>query len=233
MRFVNLNRTENPNAIAGLFLLILLAVFAGPNALPRLISDQFNFVYEGVPCEWLRAGEDRATHQSLIGRASSLQPDAPISVGVETNALPVSQATITLLPDAALVVTITVTNNTIGTVPIVLVPDDVILGGNTGENGLGLAFAGDVISPQAQNIGSYPENQIRLLGPRQRCVHRVVLRGTEIDNRLVSGTGSVQAFYRNGSRGAATGTQAAIYPDQGLWVGLAVSQPFDVPVSPQ
>ena len=55
-----LGRGDNPNAVAGLFLLILLLVLAGPSAFPRLVEN-VEFADEGVPCRWLRQGEDRAT----------------------------------------------------------------------------------------------------------------------------------------------------------------------------
>lgn len=225
MRFIN-TRAENPNAVAGLFLLILLAVFAGPSALPRLISDQFTFVYEGVPCDWLRTGEDRAVHQSLIGRGVAFATDPPLSLTVTTN-------TLATAPDAELVVRITISNNTIGTVPFVLPnANGAILGPNTGENGIGIVFNNAGVGGGA-GVNSYPETQIRLLGPRQRCVQTVILTGTQIDPVVRSGGGSVKAFYRNASRGAATpvGSRATIYPDQGLWIGVVESPPVNVAVS--
>lgn len=225
MRFIN-TRAENPNAVAGLFLLILLAVFAGPSALPRLVSDQFTFVYEGVPCNWLRTGEDRALHQSLIGRGVAAEADAPLTLSVSTN-------TLSTAPDAELVVLITVSNNTIGTVPFVLpTPNGAILGPNTGENGIGIVFNNAGVGGGTA-VNSYPEAQIRLLGPRQRCVHRVVLTGPQIDPVVRSGAGSVKAFYRNSSRGATTpvANRTSIYADQGLWVGIVESPTVSVAVS--
>ena len=69
MRFVR--RSNNPNLFVGLILLLLLAVFAGPSTLPRLLSNINPQFYAGVPCSWLRTAEDRAFHQSLLGRAAT------------------------------------------------------------------------------------------------------------------------------------------------------------------
>lgn len=230
MRYVS--RTENPNAIAGIFLLILLAVFAGPNVLPRLLSDQFPFVYEGVPCDWLRAGDQRAIHQSLLGRAVADRVNPPISLSIRTNDFP---ATV----DGPLVVLITVTNETIGTIPILVTAERVAIGVDTGENGLGIAFNNGPVPAASQNIGGYPETQIRLLGPRQRCVHRALIQPNQFpptDLSIVStGSGSVKAFYRNNTRGTVTaaGAGVAIYGDQGLWTGVTESDSVDIPVSVQ
>ncbi len=230
MRYVS--RTENPNAIAGIFLLILLAVFAGPNVLPRLLSDQFPFVYEGVPCDWLRAGDQRAIHQSLLGRAVSNRVNPPISLTIKTSDFPAAI-------DGPLVVWITVTNNTIGTIPILVTTERVVIGTGTGESGLGIAFNNVPVPVAAQNVGGYPETQIRLLGPRQRCVHRALIQPNQFapsDLSIVStGSGSVKAFYRNNTSGTASavGTGVAIYGDQGLWVGVTESDSVDIPVSVQ
>jgi len=83
------NRRNNPNALAGLFLLFLLAVFAGPTVFPELLTNlgetiTFIEIDEGVPCARLRTGEDRSTHQSLLGRTVSQEADPPISLSART-----------------------------------------------------------------------------------------------------------------------------------------------------
>ena len=81
-----LNRSNNPNAIVGLFMLILLAILAGPGTLPQLISSIPSFE-EGVPCDWLRQGQDRAHHQSLLSRLLTEQEDSPISLDVRVGSV--------------------------------------------------------------------------------------------------------------------------------------------------
>jgi hypothetical protein len=219
MRFFN--RRDNPNAIVGLFLLILLAVFAGPNTLPQLLSTAVPFVDEGVPCEWLRPGSERAAHQSLIGRIVSQRSAPPISLSVRTS-------TITGDPDQVFAVTVTVINQTLGTIPILVTPGNLILDPNQAVNGLGVVFNSDAPVPAiGENVASYPENRIRLLGPRQRCVHRVEYRLSDFPNvsAIAFGGATIKAFYRNDSTGSAppAAGQQTIYTDQGLWTGVVES----------
>ncbi len=222
-----LRRGDNPNAVAGVFLLILLLAITGPNILPRLASNIPN-VDEGVPCSWLREGEDRAIHQSLIGRDAGLSALPPISLSVVTNALPSD-------PTSTLTVSITVVNNTIGTVPFLLPNDVVAVGIDNNQPGLGVIFNGNsVVPPLGANNVTYPEEQIRLLSPRQRCVHRVSFQVSELTGILGGfGNDTIIAYYRNGSRGAAQATvDGQIYIDQGLWIGVVQSDSFTIPVSP-
>lgn len=219
------NRTENPNAIVGLFLLILLAVFAGPNTLPRLLADVVPFADEGVPCVWLREADNRASHQSLIGRTLSNQDEPPISLGVRTSQLNPTD------PNQNFSITVVVNNQTLGTIPVLITPDDLILDPNQPRSGLGVVFNSDAAVPSAgETVDSYPSSRIRLLGPRQRCVHRVTYALN--DERLPPissisfGNATIKAFYRNNTRGTAvpSGTAPAVYTDQGLWTGVVESE---------
>lgn len=219
-------RGDNPNAVAGIFLLILLLAITGPNILPRLTSNLPN-VDEGVPCSWLREGEERAIHQSLIGRDAGLSPVAPLSLNVVTDSLTTDQ-------NDTLTVSITVVNNTIGTVPFLLTSDIVTVGLNNNQPGLGVVFnANTAVPPLGTTTVTYPEEQIRLLSPRQRCVHRVSFQVSELAGILGGfGSDTVTAYYRNGSRGTAqTTVNGQIYLDQGLWTGAVQSEPFTIPVS--
>lgn len=224
MRF--LNRAENPNTLAGLFLLILLAVFAGPTVFPQLLASTIPFADEGIPCDWLRNGENRATNQSLLGRAISQRPDPPISLSVRTSALPANT-------EANFSITIVVTNNTLGTVPILVTPNQLIFDPNQANSGFGVVFgtvASTIVVPNiGENIGSYPEDRIRLLGPRQICVHRVERPFGQIPNQsaLTADNATITAFYRNATVGTtvAVGNRPTIYVDQGLWTGVVQSSP--------
>jgi hypothetical protein len=203
-----LNRGAS-NTLVGIFLLVLLAVFAGPNVLPRLISS-FTPFDEAVPCAWLRVAEDRANHQSLIGRAT----EDPLQLELRAGPVPTA-------PDNDLVVNIVIINASLGTVPIVYDPDEVIIGDN-GSSGLGLIFAPPYSRPGGpvrQDPPTFSENSIRLLGPRQRCVHSVIIPYSQLDNAIRSGQSQVRAYYRITTAGPITtagGIATPIYPDQGL-----------------
>lgn len=212
-------RVGNPNFIVGVFLLVILSVLAGPNTLPRLIASLVPGFDEGAPCQWLRRGSDRAAHQSLIGRAAR----TPLSLSVRAAPLPTTL-------DATLVISITITNTSLGTVAINYNPDQVRLGDDGVTSGLGLVFNAPNRQPAGQfQGGGIPESDIRLLGPRQSCVHRVELPMSRLpDPTIATGSASVKAYYRNTSPGAQTqpgDPTTAVFPDQGLWVGVVESEP--------
>lgn len=217
-------RSANPNTLVGAFLLVLLAVFAGPGMLPNLLPSLIPGADESIRCEWLRSGEQRAEHQSLIGRAAD---ETALSLKVRSSALPNQ-------PGQSLEIVVVVTNRSIGTVAINYNRDQVQIG-DAGLNGLGIIF--NAPNPQAFGAGSggtYPEENIRLLGPRQSCIHREVFAYEQIASLgLGIGQNIVKAYYRNTSRGAvqlANGAQRLIYPDQGLWVGIVESE--SIPIVP-
>lgn len=223
-----LRTRDNPNAIFYLLFIVMLAIFAAPNVLPDLLAQVVPFIDEGVPCSRLRVSQDRAYHQSLIGRATSAErgmESAPFTLSVSTSVAPRQ-------PGDSFVVTVVITNRSIGTVPIIIRPGQLIDPAGT-QQGLGV-IAGDTplsppqeIPPQQANIA--PED-VRLLGPRQRCVHRVEL--TQNLSQFIEGV-PVRAFYRNNSAMSAVPRRsydfAPPYIDQGLWVGLVTSNPFTIP----
>jgi hypothetical protein len=213
-----------------MILLLVLLLLAGPNILPRFLSNIAPQVYEGLPCEWLRTGEDRASHQSLIGRAV----ENPFSVRVQTSALPTDAA-------GFLTVRVILVNESLGTVPFVYDPNQVIVG-DTNTSGLGVIFSPTtqlIAGNPRQDSATIPEAGIRLLGPRQRCVHTIEFPAGNvlIEPGLSSGTGQVRAYYRNNNRGQivpVVGTLATpIYPDQGLWVGYVESDSVAIPLAAQ
>ncbi len=217
------------NRIVGLILLVALVFISGPNILPRALSSLLPSVfYEGVPCAWLRRADDRANHQSLLGRAA---PN-PISVRVQVDPLPTD-------PSALWYVRIIVTNESLGTVPFVYSPNQVIVGDND-SSGIGLLFTppnGLVTGGQRANTPVVPDSAIRLLGPRQRCVHTVEFPAGNvlIDGNIRAGLTQVRAYYRNNSRGQVVqppGIAATpIFNDQGLWTGYVESNPVVIPLS--
>lgn len=224
------NRSDNPNLLVGIFLLILLAVFIGPNIMPRILNSVAPGMDESFPCAWLRRGTERAYHQSLIGRAAI----NPLTLLVRAGNVPNT-------PDGRLVINIVVINNSLGTVPFVYNPEQVIVGDN-GTSGLGLIFTPPnalVSGSPRSDPASFPEDNIRLLGPRQRCVHRVEFPANQMDVTLASGGSQVRAFYRINSAGGVQQTDpraTPIYRDQGLDVisgGFVQSPPVTIPIAVQ
>jgi len=216
------NRGENPNALAGLFLLVLLAVFAGPTVLPELIATAVPFVDEGVPCGRLRDGEDRAQHQSLLGREVSNDPsDPPISLVARSEGINA---------DSSITVSVVVTNQTLGTVPIVINEGGLIAGAGDARNGFGVLFGQTAVSPAGEGITTYPVERIRLLAPRQRCVYRATIQPGTLPNPsvLVAENVTFIAYYRNNAIGQIPFVAGNIYQDQGLWVGTIQSEPAPV-----
>ena len=226
MGFLNRRRSnDNPNVLVGIFLLILLSVFMGPNILPRIISTISPIIDEAIPCDWLRRGFDRADHQSLIGRAST---DA---IGLEVRISGVPSG-----PNGSLDLEIVVINRSLGTVAFLYNPSQVNIG-DDGTSGLGVIFdPGNLMARSSgrSDTQTYPEENIRLLGPRQRCIHSLSIPAGQLDPNVAAGNASVRAFYRINGAGAVVQAVAGptpIYPDQGLAVvpgGFA--QSLTVPV---
>ncbi|HLV36288.1 MAG TPA: hypothetical protein VKY59_14270 [Spirillospora sp.] len=211
MRFLNRARSrDNPNLLVGIFLLILLSVIMSPTNLPRFVSSIG--IDEATPCDWLRRAVDRANHQSLIGRATN----NAIELNVRASSVPFD-------PNGVLSIDVVVINRSLGTVPILYNVDQVNIG-DDGSSGLGI-----IIDPGNQlarstgrsDTGTYPEQNIRLLGPRQRCVHSFDIPASQLTDTIRSGNATVRAFYRINSAGAIPPVAAGptpIYPDQGLAV---------------
>lgn len=210
MRFLNRSGDENPNLLVGIFLLILLSVFMGPNILPRIISSISPIIDEAIPCDWLRQGIDRANHQSLIGRAAS----NALELEVRASSVPLDAS-------GVLSIDIVVINRSLGTIPIVYNINQVNIGDN-GTTGLGIIF--DPGNFQTVDTGrtdsqTYPEQNIRLLSPRQRCIHSIDIPVSQLDPNIRAGAASVRAFYRINTAGAIVQAAAGptpIYNDQGL-----------------
>ncbi|HEX2907600.1 MAG TPA: hypothetical protein VHO69_12100 [Phototrophicaceae bacterium] len=219
-------RANNPNLIVGIVLLILLAFLAGPNTLPRLISALIPDIDESIPCAWLRQGLDRSEHQSLIGRAAT----SPISLRVRASAVPTT-------PDGLLTITVIVTNNSIGSVAIVYDEDQVRIGDDGVGSGLGLAFnaPGTIALGGGQGQTAYPETEVRILGPRQTCVHKAEFSISQLPAaNIATGTATVKAYYRNTTPGIVQDNSpqsTPVYTDQGLWVGVTESESVPIPLT--
>ncbi len=209
MRFINRSDTDNPNQLVGIFLLILLSVIMGPNILPRVISSVSPVIDEAIPCAWLRNANDLANHQSLIGRATENAIAVDLRVG-----------TVPLNPGGTLSVDIVVINRSLGTVPVIYNPNQVDIG-DFGTSGLGVVFdPGNLMARNTNRpTNTFTEQDIRLIGPRQRCIHNIEIPFNQIDPAVNSGTVQARAYYRVGSAGsiiAANTGPTPIYNDQGL-----------------
>lgn len=217
------NRRDNPNALVAVVLLLMLVIFAGPSNLPNLVARLPGFD-EGMACERLREAKNRAYHQSLLGRAVNQNPIPPISLSVRTS--PVTPEATTFS------VTVVVVNETVAPVPLVITPGQFSLPTQS-ANGLGITFNPDEVVQQiGGNAIAYPESSIRILGPRQRCVHRVVYDLVPRPQILIGLTPEwrIKAFYRNSSTGSIDFSAIPFnyappvrYTDQGLWVGVVQS----------
>jgi len=215
---------DNPNAFIGIILLIVLGVFVGPNLLPEFVSDLSPYFYSGIPCARLPVAEDLAAHQSVIGRSV----EDPLIL--EVSATDIGE-------DGTLTIRFTVTNASLGTVPIYYNEADVaIVTTDDNTNGFGM-----VVNPapnfglqgrQIGNLGSYPEDDIHMLGPRQRCDHSVQITASP---QMITNGGTILAYYRMNTAGTqqpqSTGTRN-IYPDQGLNIlltGAVFSELVEIP----
>lgn len=215
---------DNRNIFVGGLLAVALLLFL-PRYLPNLVATVLPGLYEGVPCTNLRTADDRANHQSLLGRAAV----APLSLSVRSSGLPSDAA-------GSLWITIAVTNNTVGTVPFVYDPQRVIVG-DTNTSGLGIVFTpNNTLSTglARQDAAVAPEASIRLLSPRQRCLHTVEFPAGNvlIDGAIANGTAQVYAYYRNNINGRITTSPVVnatpIFTDQGLWTGFVQSAPITI-----
>lgn len=206
-------RVRGSNALIGIFLLVLLAFFIGPNLAPNLLPRIVPFLDEGIDCRSLRNGEDRARHQSIIGRLASTE-ETPLALEVIVEALPTQERN-------SLQLRVVLTNRSLGTLPFVW-PGDVLVN-NANVSGVGVIFNNAPIPPATTQQSFVPDSNIKLLAPRQRCVLYVEIPGPNLSGLGVGQNSVVRGFYRNTSRGALeTGTNA-IFVDQGLWVGLVES----------
>lgn len=224
----NLRERFGTNSLIGIFLIIMLFTFAGDELL-RLIAVQIPGADESFPCNWLPQPPDLANNQSLIGREVIARRD-PLSLRVRTSPVPPTN-------DTLFVIRIQVTNETLGTVPIVYDPDEVIIGDNN-TSGLGVIFdpASNIFLPGVNlrnDPGTYPQNRIRILGPQQTCLHKISLTRDQLSAQIVNGTATVQAYYRGTNTGTipqvAAPQPTPIYPDQGLYTGLIVSPIATIP----
>lgn len=186
---------DSSNTVIGIVILVLLTIFVAPDVLPQLVANSVPFLEEGLPCNLVLNAEDRANHQSLIGVAAT----NPLVIRAEVNAYAANGT-------SPLVVRVIIINNTIGTVPFVFNPNQVIVGEATDSSGVGLIFnppinasldwdGNGVPNQRPAGLTTFPQSDIKVLGPRQRCVHRIQIPAAQLGN-IQPGITQVRAYYR-------------------------------------
>lgn len=216
---------RRPTGGIAFMLLFIAVIFIGFNLLPSTLANYFPQFYESIPCTSLRVSTDRANHQSLIGIGAA----SPIALTIAPSTLPTEA-------NGFFSVRITVINTSTGTVPILIDPLNITIGGSGGE-GLGLRFNPPNSLTGIVSSGAVaPSAGIHILGPRQKCVQVVDFPAGNVlvDPSIVAGRTSVQAYYRNSSPGAVIppGNTFAtpIFNNAGLWVGVVESPEVVIPV---
>lgn len=212
----------NLNTILGIMLILALFSLAGDNLMGSILSQvPGQVISEAAPCRWLPSPENLANHQSLIGRATLTRRN-PIELTVRASGLPTPNST------GKLTVRIIVTNNSLGTIPFIYNPDEVIVGDNN-TSGLGIIFnpPSNIFTPGINtrvDSATYPRDDVRILGPQQRCAHTLEFEATQLDTTLYSGNTQVIAYYRGNTSGVVPAANPTpIYPDQGLPSGTYIT----------
>ena len=199
---------NNPNSFVGIILLVLLAVFVLPDRLPQFISDLSPQFFAGIPCSGLPSASDLATRQSIIGRTAS-------------DPLLLELAADDIDADGELLLRLSVSNRSLGVLPIVYQADNIsVAAADDSSDGFGFiivpAPAAGTNARSDPKPTAYAEADIRLLGPRQNCVHSLAIGAAPA---MIANGGSAQAWYRMSVAGATqppSDGKRAIYSDQGL-----------------
>jgi hypothetical protein len=217
---------NNPNVFIGLVLLVVLAVFVLPDRLPSFIPELSPYFFAGIPCSRLPAAKDLAAHQSILGRSA----EDPLQLEIAASEIGTN---------GKLVVRLTISNTSLGTVPIVYQEGNIVVAGaDDTTNGFGIIIdpppsAGSSVRSD-RDPASYAEADIRLLGPRQGCVHSA---GVTASDTMIADGGTARAWYRmtvSGEHQPQSEGTRQIYPDQGLAI-LSEDEVFseEIPVEPR
>ena len=214
---------DNPNTFIGIILLVVLIVFVLPERLPTFVTEISPILFGGIPCGRLPAAGNLAAHQSILGRSAV----DPLRLEVTTSEIG---------DEAELIVRLSVTNLSLGSVPIVYQEDNIVVAGADDESdGFGIVIdpppSVGAVDRENPDPAGYDEADIRILGPRQTCSYSVEVRASAA---MITDGGTVSAYYR--MTGAGEHQQQIegsrqIYPDQGLAIlseGLIVSEAIDV-----
>lgn len=177
----------------------------------------------------LRRPVDSDLHQSLIQRVAS-ERTTPIRVRVRIGGVN---------PDGSRMISLVLTNLTIGTLPIHIPnnpignPNGIINVGNVGGDGVGIlvnsTFAQTALPDTRAPI---TEDQVRLLVPLQSCVVSQSFSAAQLASSGISPGVPVTGYYRNSTSGVINQrTAQSLFGDMGLWVGAVASDSEFVPVT--
>lgn len=214
---------NNPNAFIGIVLLVVLVVFVLPDRLPGSIAGLSPQLFAGIPCARLPAARNLSAHQSVLGRQAKDPLHLTLTAG-------------DINDEGGFVMRLSVANHSLATVPIVFQADNfVVAEAEDDSDGFSL-----IIRPAPEsglkaranpNPASYDEGDIRLLGPRQSCVHSLELAASAA---MIRDGGSARARYRmraGGEQQPRSESVREIFPDQGLDIlteGAAFSEEVDI-----
>lgn len=199
---------DNPNTFIGVILLIVLAVFVLPERIPQFIGDLSPTLFSGMPCARLPAARDLSAHQSVLGRRTQDPLLLELAAG-------------TIAQDGSLALRLTVTNRSLGTVPLLYQADNIVIAAVEDKGqGLGLFVEPEPVDPTITRANpdadGFPESDIRLLGPQQKCSHAFEVDASQ---QMIADGGKARAWYRMGIGGAhQPGSEdlRLLFPDQGL-----------------
>ena len=214
---------NNPNAFIGIVLLVVLVIFVLPDRLPAFIADLSPHLFAGIPCVRLPAARDLAAHQSILGR----QAQDPLRLTLSAS---------DINDEGKLVIRLSATNSSLGTIPIVFQEDNLVIAqADDDSDGFGIIIqpgpsqgARERVDP---NPATYTEEDIRLLGPRQNCVHSIEIVASA---DMIADGGTASAWYRMRIAGAQQPQRESlreIYSDQGLDIladGVVFSETIEI-----
>ncbi len=211
-RFRGSDRFTRMIAAAAFVLLLIIA-------LPRFVPGTAS----GIDCEALPIPRLSGSNQSLL--ASQVDPRVLTLELVPEN--------IVISPGQPLVMEVRYINESMAPLTLFYDPNQVTFRYTQQE--AGLLFSITTLDGRALGVPpnvrpplpvrqQFAPNQLRVLGPRQRCHQQVVIDQAQLNAAGIgAGEYRVTAVYRNQFRGAippvGPQTPTPIFPDQGVWTG--------------
>jgi len=211
-------------AIAALILLVVVA-------LPYL---PVQVATNGVACLNLPSPKNSGSNQSLL--ASQIDPSV-LRLELKPDAVAINQG-------APLSLDLRFINDSMAPLTLMIIPEEIIYRYTGREDGIAFSIqstSGQVLGESPNTRPPFPahqqftQNQLRVLGPRQRCSLRVDIDPARLNAAQVTrGEYQFTAVYRNQSKGAlpppAALTPTPIFRDQGVWIGQVQSNTIRVSV---
>jgi hypothetical protein len=214
-RFSSFDPVTQVIALAALLILLVIALPGIWGRLPGAAS--------GVSCQSLASPKISGNNQSLL---SVQQPPDVLHLELAPPDVVISQG-------QPLVLELRFINEGMAPVTLFLPPDEFVF--RYTEQEAGILFS--IQTADGRAIGEppnvrppfpirqqFPQNQLHVLGPRQRCNVRIELDPARLNSaQLVTGQYRITAVYRNQYRGTVPPvgpqTPTPIFKDQGVWIG--------------